>query len=327
MRIGIIGTNWGLMHVGGFRGAGAEVVALCGLEQAKTEEVAQREGIPHAVVEPAQLHGLCDAVVIASPDRLHFEHASAALAAGKHVLCEKPLTRTAEDANALAQQAAARGGQVAAVNFPYRQLPPFAALAKRLEALPPAKVLTVVIRNAFAASEGEAGATGDFCGVSHPVDAALWLMRSAPRSVQATLRGRPVCGVDLTLQLEGGARILLCHQPSAVPGIFGRWSLAGEGFEVEVEARYLPELGGWRISPVRLYQGGSWSEVSPGCSPQPGEREPWAQAHVETARAFLSAIRDPRAPRTLASFDDGARVQGVLDAAMRSELEGRRVGL
>lgn len=46
-----------------------------------------------------------DGVVISSPHVLHFEHASAALARGCHVLVEKPMTTTARDARELVQLA------------------------------------------------------------------------------------------------------------------------------------------------------------------------------------------------------------------------------
>lgn len=50
-----------------------------------------------------------DAVYVASPNTAHAEHARAALAAGKHVLCEKPLVLTAEQAQELFDLARDRG--------------------------------------------------------------------------------------------------------------------------------------------------------------------------------------------------------------------------
>ncbi|MBY0398418.1 MAG: Gfo/Idh/MocA family oxidoreductase, partial [Thermoleophilia bacterium] len=61
-----------------------------------------------------------EAVWVASPPFLHREHVEAALAAGKHVLCEKPIATTAADARAMAD-AARRAGRVLAVGYQMRQ--------------------------------------------------------------------------------------------------------------------------------------------------------------------------------------------------------------
>jgi predicted dehydrogenase len=72
-------------------------------------------------------------VDIGAPGDLHAPIAIAALRAGKHVLCEKPLANTVAEAEAMAAAAAAAraGGQVAMVGFNYRRVPAI-ALARRL---------------------------------------------------------------------------------------------------------------------------------------------------------------------------------------------------
>jgi hypothetical protein len=67
-----------------------------------------------------------DAVSIVVANHLHREIADALLASGKHVLCEKPLASSVEDAEAMVQAADA-SGHVAACGFSYRRsrpLPP-----------------------------------------------------------------------------------------------------------------------------------------------------------------------------------------------------------
>src|SRR4051794_31521941 len=108
MLVGIIGTRWGLMHVGAFRSAGAEVCGISGKDLARTRQVAQREGISLATDDVAELCRRSQIVVVASPDAMHVEHVSMALRAGAHVLCEKPLTLRAEDAETLVTLAAQR---------------------------------------------------------------------------------------------------------------------------------------------------------------------------------------------------------------------------
>lgn len=74
-----------------------------------------------------------DIVDIVTPGASHVEIAIAALAAGKHVLCEKPLANTAEEAQAMAEAAgrAAAAGVFAMVGFTYRRVPA-ATLARDL---------------------------------------------------------------------------------------------------------------------------------------------------------------------------------------------------
>lgn len=315
MKIGVIGTSWGLMHVGAFRAAGAEVTVLCGRDAHKTSEIARREGIPHATTDVAELCRVVDAVVVASSDSMHHAHVLAALKAGRHVFCEKPLAMTLQEANELV--AAVPPSLRAVVGFPYRQLPPLIALRNWLASVAPAREVEVVLRSSFMMRTGSEG-SGDFGGASHPIDAALWLTRSNPEWVQASLDGH---ALSLQVGLSHGARLTLSHRPTVEPGIHGSWSVDGDGWEAGFFAGYQPSLGGWRVSSPRAFIDGAWRDVAPGVEARPGEREPWAEAHVAAARIFLGA------PGELATFRDGAAVQAVLDAAARSRLMNRRINL
>lgn len=72
-----------------------------------------------------------DIVDVMTPGHLHAEIAIAALAAGKHVIVEKPLANTLAEAEAMASASAAAPSQHAIVNFNYRRVPAI-ALAKQL---------------------------------------------------------------------------------------------------------------------------------------------------------------------------------------------------
>jgi predicted dehydrogenase len=103
--IGIIGGG-GIAaegHISGYLlDPRCEVVALWDIDPAKAQEQAQRLGAPQAHIcqSMEELLGRSDiqAVSVCTPDYLHGEHAHAALRAGKHVLCEKPMTTTRADA-------------------------------------------------------------------------------------------------------------------------------------------------------------------------------------------------------------------------------------
>jgi predicted dehydrogenase len=331
VRVGVIGTNWGRMHIGAFREAGADVVALCGQRPEHTREVAAQEGIPLATTDVRALCAAVDAVVVASPDGLHRAHVEAALSADRAVLCEKPLTRTEEDALALVERSRA-SRRPCAVNFPYRMLPPLRALRDWLAGRTPHQ-LVITLRNGFAGVEPDGsgalmGASGDLGGMSHLLDAALWLTRTTPRWVQASLLGRPVHSAALHVGLSSGTVLVLTHVACAEPGLHGGWSVLGRGWEAGFSGGYVPSAGGWCVSPVRRFEDGTWSDLAPGLQPQPGAREPWAEAHVETARRFLALLDGGSAPApALATLEEAATVQRILAAALTSEQEGRRVPL
>lgn len=93
------------------RADGVELVAVSDPSPRVAEAVARRYGVPATYSSAEQIFrdpGV-DAVLIAAPDRFHYSLASAALAAGKHVLVEKPLATDAEQCGALVAQVAATG--------------------------------------------------------------------------------------------------------------------------------------------------------------------------------------------------------------------------
>jgi predicted dehydrogenase len=101
LRVVVAGTGFGCFtHVRALRNAGLDVVALVGRDSRKTDERARRFGVPLALTsfrEALALPGV-DAVTIATPPHTHAELALGALAAGKHVICEKPFARDAGEA-------------------------------------------------------------------------------------------------------------------------------------------------------------------------------------------------------------------------------------
>lgn len=88
-----------------------EVVAILGRNEDRTRAVAERHGIPHAATSYDQLFvgPEFDLVDICLPNHLHQEAAERAAAERKHIICEKPLGRTADEARAMLAAAEATG--------------------------------------------------------------------------------------------------------------------------------------------------------------------------------------------------------------------------
>lgn len=122
LRVGVVGGGFmSRVHTAAARAAGADVVTVASSSAERAGIAADELGIPgcHATVADLVADPAVDVVHVCSPNALHAEHALAALAAGKHVVCEKPLATTPHEADALAR-AADEAGLVAAVPFVYR---------------------------------------------------------------------------------------------------------------------------------------------------------------------------------------------------------------
>ncbi len=144
LRVGMIGYAFmGAVHAHAWRSAHRffdlprtpELAVLGGRDQARVSAAAQQFGFAEvetdwrAVIARADI----DVVDICTPGNLHAEIAVAALEAGKHVLCEKPLANSVAEAEqmAAAAEAAAAHGVFAMCGFTYRRTPAL-ALAKKL---------------------------------------------------------------------------------------------------------------------------------------------------------------------------------------------------
>ncbi len=114
---------------------GVEVVAGVDTRPAPLHEFCDRHGIANRFtsLDEALAWGGFDAATNVTPDAAHFVTTMPLLAAGKHVLCEKPLATNQADALAMAE-AAARAGVVNMVNLSYRNVPALQAAAQMVAA-------------------------------------------------------------------------------------------------------------------------------------------------------------------------------------------------
>jgi predicted dehydrogenase len=126
LRAGIVGTGFiGAVHARSARLAGAQVAAVAASSHASARAAAVTLSAEQAFGSAQQLvaSDAVDVVHICTPNHLHVPLATAALAAGKHVICEKPLALDDGAAAALVEHAASRPELQAAVPFVYRYYP------------------------------------------------------------------------------------------------------------------------------------------------------------------------------------------------------------
>jgi predicted dehydrogenase len=121
LRAGIVGTGMvAAVHADALRRLGVEVAASVG---STPERAAAKDIAPvFASVPDMLVDALVDVVHVTTPNHLHREQVEAALAAGAHVVCEKPLTTSTADARALTAMAEA-SGRVHCTNLNLRYYP------------------------------------------------------------------------------------------------------------------------------------------------------------------------------------------------------------
>src|SRR3954452_12914259 len=127
VRVGVIGTGVGVLHIEALQEVpGAVVSAVCSARAARASEIAARFGIPLATTDYREvLAADVDAVIVATPPALHLRMGLDALAAGKHLFCEKPLALSLDEARAL-RDAAHSAGVIHMLNHQQRFAAPFA---------------------------------------------------------------------------------------------------------------------------------------------------------------------------------------------------------
>jgi predicted dehydrogenase len=111
-RVGMVGTGWmAATHTEALRRLGIEVAGVAGRTPERARETADRLALAAAYdsVEALLKDDSLDAVHVTSPNDVHAEQAAAALRAGRHVVCEKPLGISARETAALVELAADTG--------------------------------------------------------------------------------------------------------------------------------------------------------------------------------------------------------------------------
>jgi predicted dehydrogenase len=125
LRVGIAGAGFiGAVHARSARLAGARVAGISASSPERGAEAAAELGIERGFASSEELveSDEVDVVHVCTPNHLHLPLAEAALAAGKHVVCEKPLALDGAGAERLVD-AAADSGRLTAVPFVYRYYP------------------------------------------------------------------------------------------------------------------------------------------------------------------------------------------------------------
>jgi predicted dehydrogenase len=125
LKSAVVGLGFmGSTHIEMLRRIGVEVLGVVGFSPEENESACARYALPnkYTVFEDVCSDPQVDVIHLCTPNYLHFPQAKAAILAGKHVICEKPLANTQAEALELADLAEARH-LIAAVNYNLRFYP------------------------------------------------------------------------------------------------------------------------------------------------------------------------------------------------------------
>jgi predicted dehydrogenase len=350
VRVGMVGTSWWAdeMHLPNVAShPQAEAVAICGRNRERAEAMARKYAVPTVFTDYRALiaDGKIDALIVATPDDLHYPVAMAGLDAGLHVLCEKPLALRAEQARALAEKAAAKGVKTM-VFFTLRGLPAHRYLKELLEEGYIGRCYHCAIQHFIGYGRSghfgwrfdpqrALGALGDLG--SHAADLAHWYVGPID-AVSAHLghfverRDAAGAAVDgawdaalLSVRFANGAQGSLHVSTVGHVGERGiQQQIALHGEKGTLEAGL--SLTNMEIRGVREGETGFQSLPIPdrfwGGADRSNPFSVFTRLPVGD-RLFLEAILNDR--DVSPNFLDGARAQAVLDAAIESERSRRWV--
>ena len=208
------------------KAARCEVVAIASRDGEQARAVADQLGIPsaHASYEALLADPGVDAVYIPLPNHMHMDWTIAALRAGKHVLCEKPLAMTADDAQRMVDVAHETGLHLMEA-FMYRQHPSWVAAMDLVDS---GRIGTLTaVQSWFSYYNDDAtnirniveyGGGALFDIGCYSVNLSRMVFGGEPSRVQGSLRRDPVMGIDVLtsgiLDFEGGIASFTCSMRS-----------------------------------------------------------------------------------------------------------------
>jgi predicted dehydrogenase len=213
---------------------GIQIAACCDISKERAQAFARRHCIKQVFTDYAAMlaEAKLDAVYLAVPHNLHFEMIKRAVEAGKHILVEKPLTRTyAEGVEII--QIAHKTGLKLAVNYQYRYDSGIYRLARAAQDGQLGEIRCARInvpwrreRKYFDASPwhksiAQAGGGTLITQGSHFLDATLWASGSRPLSAAGLTAQRVFRDVEVEdlaiglIELENGALIEICSSMTA----------------------------------------------------------------------------------------------------------------
>jgi predicted dehydrogenase len=354
--VGVLGYAFmGKAHSNAFRKIGymtwppplrPRLVSIAGRDEEAVSEAARRYGYERCATRWEELVADPEVELFDNlgPNSLHAEPTIAAAEAGKHVVCEKPLGRTAAESFEIWRRVEATGVKHMCA-FNYRFVPAVRLARELIDAGELGEIRHFRGRylqdwgdtNAevwrFDRKTAGSGALGDLA--AHVVDLARYLageIEAVGGFLRTFVKGRSVDdAVESTLEFEDGAVGTL----EATRLALGRrnafqWEINGTKGSLAFDMERLNELQVFRSDGDRA-RGFKTVLVSEADHPfwehwwPPGHIVGWGDTFVHELHHFLGAIaEDEEVGPHGATFEDGYRAAEVCEAIARSDMSGRR---
>ena len=353
-KVGIIGIGFGSqVYVPAFASEGWDVVALCSRHADKARKAADAAGVPDIHTDPLELIGRpdIDAVGIVTPPGAHHDLTLAALAAGKHVMCEKPFALDTAQAAAM-RDAAERSGKTAMIGHEFRHTPQRAYIKALLDDgyIGRFQLCTIELfldryvtpqprPSTWMAREAEGGGILGALG-SHYIDGLRhWfgdvraatgkLLTLRPDLTDAatgqTIKAETDDAFVFTLEFASGGIATMIASFAATPARGARLAVMGDAGTLIAEQ---PGPNPMEDGVVVASRNGS--PLQP--LPTPSRYTPFTDARDHRLMAFRMLVREfndgiARGTSPAPNFTDALRCQEVLDAVRESSGSGRRIGI
>jgi predicted dehydrogenase len=343
LNVAVIGTGMGRYHMKEFvESPNVNLLAVCDLNIEEAQYFANQYGAPYAFRDYSDLWDLegLDAVSIAIPNYLHASVTIEALEHGLHVLCEKPMATSLEDARRMVEVAEANDKRLM-IGMSQRFRPQSLALKGMVERGELGEIYYArgtwirrrgmpVIHFAPGGSMGRgqwfvdrkrAGGGALFDIGVHMFDLTWWLMGNPkPRCVSAAsyqnLWNEEFAQRGIHCDVDELSSALVRFEGSAVAFFDVSWA-ANQGDDMNV--RIFGTEAGFQVYPPLVYREPRWGELHTDAI-----EVKLLDGELTLRRHFVDCIRDP-GKEMIASGQECLTVMAVLDAVRRSAESGREI--
>lgn len=340
LKIAVVGAGFAgrVVHLPGYRASLAPVAAICDLDEARAHALAKDHSIPRVYSDWRRMLAEVkpDIVSVCLPNVLHHEVTVAALDAGAHVLCEKPLACSVAEARSMFE-AARRSGRILMTAQSFRFESSTQAIKRAVESGALGQIyhaeatamrrMGIPTWGAFHQRALSAGGCLLDIGV-HMLDQTLWLMGNpTPTKVSAVMQQRFGRRPEIAaargnawdpklFDVEDFAVALVRFQDSASLILRACWAshIADSRFSSQI----LGTEGGAITDPPTIYRLRDGMQADEEFKNLP-RSSGWEREVVH----FLAVVRGEAEP--LVKEEETMNVQRILDATYRSAEEGREV--
>lgn len=323
MKVGIVGVGFmGTTHAAGWAETPAQLVGFTAETQNEAGALAAQY---HARVFPSldEMLPEIDVLDICSPTHLHHEMALNAAAAGKHIVCEKPLARTTEQAQEIVAACRKAGVQLLVAHV-VRFFPEYALARSAVAEGQIGKPGVIRLHrgsyrpkkpagNWFLDEEKSGGILMDL--MIHDYDYARWIGGEVDTvSARRVTEAHPDAPIDYGL-------VILGHRSGALSHIAGAWAYPPPTFRTHLEIagdRGLIEFDSDGTAPIRnliLKSGAEAPDVALPSSPVS------ESPYTTQIKEFYGALADGKSVRVSAA--DGLAAVQIAEAAIQSARSGQ----